>query len=93
MVMTSEQFLTWGGELGRMRKVSQMSSRKEEPLRGICGMRTNTPKTAVVSKMLQHNSHPLEVKKTGFLLSRLRYLVSHVCSQMVSFRAAIQQNL
>lgn len=83
MVMTAEQFLAWGEELGRIRKVSQTVSRKEEPLRRVCGVRINTSKiayieTAVATKMLQHKSHPLEVRKMGFLLSHVRFLVSHV---------------
>lgn len=57
--------------------------RKEEPLRGVRGMRVNTSKfayieTAVVTKMLQHNSHPLEVNNMEFLLNHVRFLVIHV---------------
>lgn len=81
--MRAEQFLARGGELGRIRKVSQTVGRKEETLRRVCVMTINTSKiayieTAVVTKMLQPNAHPLEVKKTGYLLSHVTFLVSHV---------------
>lgn len=83
MVTTAEQFLAWGAALGRIRKVSLTVGRKGEPLRGVRGMRVNTSKiayieTAVVTKMLQHNLHPLEVKNTGFLLNHGRFLAIHV---------------
>lgn len=45
--------------------------RKKKLLTKVCGMITNTlkiayGKNAVIAKMLWHNSHPLEVKKTYY---------------------------
>lgn len=81
--MTAEQFLACGRELGRVRKIPQAVCRIQETLGKVCGMRTNALKivyieATAITKMLRHNSHHLEAKKTGYLLSHVRFQTSRV---------------